>query len=432
MEQEGYDLDVTGTYFAALQTRGWKPMHRLTAVLRQPVEPLILSAALEETMRRFPYYSVSLEKHFFAYRLVHRPLSFHPADDGGVPFDPARHGDALLCLCYHGRTVSLEMRHTLADGHGAMVFMKTLLVCYFRLLGTDVPQCPDIPDINEAPDPAEFEDAYSRFRARGAGRLPREGPAYRLPGHAVGSNNRYAVTGVVSTRQVRDKARERGANVTEYLAAALAQALVFQQHVQPNGRPRPVRIGVTADLRRIYKTPSMRNFVVSFNAAVEADSPSLAPALERVRSQCRACLTPRSLTALMNSEAGYSDLFIVRAAPLWLKNLIIVIAQRFIGESRHTINFSNLGAVELPEALAPHIERFEATGNNLRTIKLECGVISFQNKLSICFSCAQDSSEPLKRFFGLLEEDGIRAELSGNLPAMITEGGCSSGFGMIQ
>lgn len=69
----------------------------------------------------------------------------------------------------------------------------------------------------------------------------------------------------------------------------------------------------------------------------------------------------------------------------------------------------------MPEVIKDKVERFETMGGNFRHIKLECGVVSYCDKLTVSFSRTIENSYVEDRFFEMLALDGIPAKVESSL-----------------
>lgn len=74
------------------------------------------------------------------------------------------------------------------------------------------------------------------------------------------------------------------------------------------------------------------------------------------------------------------------------------------------MDLTNMGSVELPEAITDKVERFDTIGGNLHCYPIECGVISYRDILSVSFSRAIDRPFVENRFFEILEADGVAVQ----------------------
>ena len=101
---------------------------RICCELTEEVDPAILQEALDATVRSFPYFNSVLRTGLFWYYLeeIREPLIVR--QDAGHPCMPFRfkqdHG-YLLRVFYFRNRISAEFFHSLTDGSGGLIFIKT-------------------------------------------------------------------------------------------------------------------------------------------------------------------------------------------------------------------------------------------------------------------------------------------------------------------
>lgn len=106
--------------------------------------------------------------------------------------------------------------------------------------------------------------------------------------------------------------------------------------------------------------------------------------------------------------------FVVRAIPLFFKNLVIRRIYYSLGESLFSTCLTNLGPVTMPEPIASHIERFEIISPPSVTNKTNCGVVSYNGKAYISFGRVIENAEVERYFFTSLVKMGIPVKIETN------------------
>lgn len=415
-----FEIDNAGHLFAFVSTAKRRPRFRFIAVLTEDVDPAILSRALEIAIRRFPYYNVDLKSGFFWHYLEESQQPVTLVRDDLSRFQFLTPQGPLLHVGYDGRKINLEMAHVLSDGFGAVIFLKTLLVQYFRLMGMEVPFTHGVLDTGDAPRPEEDEDGYKKFSRKALPSPWREVRTFRPEGRVRSSEEVYLTTGLMKTDDALKKARSCRVSLTEYLGAVLVQALDRLQRESRPGRRMPVKISISADLRKFYPTQTLRNFSGFCNAGIfpDAGEYSFEEILHEIRHQSRWMLTEKNLNMLISRNIGQENNLVIRALPLFLKKRIAMLALDLVGSRTASMDLTNMGTLELPEAIRDKVERFDTMGGNLRCYPIECGVISYRDILTVSFSRAIDQPAVENRFFETLAGQGIAVTLEryGNSP----------------
>ncbi|NCU32972.1 MAG: hypothetical protein EOM23_08600, partial [Candidatus Moranbacteria bacterium] len=150
-----FALDYAAKIYPLSLAHGQISLFRLSVYLKAPVQPEILQIALTFTIKRFPQFATTLKKGFFWQYLDSTKGHYPVMEEVERPLYPIRvslSGSKTFKVLYFQNRISVEIFHALTDGSGGMVFLKTLIREYFRLLGLEAPLDETTFDINCAPD----------------------------------------------------------------------------------------------------------------------------------------------------------------------------------------------------------------------------------------------------------------------------------------
>ena len=125
-----YDLDNAAKLYPAVRSSDWGAVYRMACYLDEDVDPKRLQQALDTTLPRFPMFAVSLRRGFFWY--YHEKLRGAPRveEESNFPClmpDALDNDSFLFRVLYRRRRICVEFFHSLADGTGAITFLKTLV-----------------------------------------------------------------------------------------------------------------------------------------------------------------------------------------------------------------------------------------------------------------------------------------------------------------
>ena len=127
---------------------------------------------------------------------------------------------AFRVLVYKNR-LAVEFFHSLTDGNGGLIFVKTLTAEYlYQKYGTRVPVGDGIFDRLEQPSPEELEDSFMKY----AGKYPasrKDSDSFRIEGKREADGFRTNTTFVVDPDFVHAEAKRRGVTVNVYLTATI-------------------------------------------------------------------------------------------------------------------------------------------------------------------------------------------------------------------
>ena len=134
-------LDNTGKLFAAVTGEDLSNVFRLSAVLKEEVQPELLHQALKLTLEEYENFRVKLRKGFFwdYFETNNREPLVEPEE--GVPckfIDPHDSRRFPFRVSYYKNRMNLEVFHGLTDGLGALNFMKAMTVAFREYAGVEL------------------------------------------------------------------------------------------------------------------------------------------------------------------------------------------------------------------------------------------------------------------------------------------------------
>ena len=407
-------LDNAAKIFPANATLRDPKVFRFSCQLLEEVDGSLLQQALDRTLRDFPHYRCVLRRGLFWYffessslpavvEQEHLPLCsplFLPEDRG-----------LLFRVSWFRRRISVEVFHALADGTGALQFIRALVFYYLMLVhGQQLEIQPQLD--YDASISQKQDDSFQKYYA-GAQGGEKKAPvqkAYKIQGPRLSEYRLRTIEGVMSASQVVAEARRRGTSLTAFLGAVLIQAIHGEMSVLQQRRP--VVLSIPVNLRNYFDSQSARNFFGLFltGYSFQDGDGSLEDITATLTRDFREELTAERLAARMNELAALEHNFLTRAVPLVLKDVTL----RYFGhrsESQMTAAFSNLGRISMPEPLGQYIDLFSICAS---TIKLQVCLATFGDRLTVNFTAPFVSTEIQKRFFRILSGLGIQVEISAN------------------
>ncbi len=396
----------------------WSPdVYRLSATLDAPIRVSALQLALRKVFPRFPYFQVHLKRGLFWYYLQRddnipdlRPLTDVPTS---VMPGPTGSGH-LLRVQAGGGTIAVDFSHVLTDGSGALRFFGTLVTEYLRCRGVRVTHRKPFFDPDEPPSPEEFEDAYSRYCDRDLPGPVKLSPAYHLPDQPVPGYR--VITGRMPADEVLLRARGHGASLTEYLVAVYMHSLAqVRAGGTDDGPGRGIlRIEVPVDMRRFHPSGTMRNFslYVSPEIDLRLGVYSFREIVQRVHHSMALQVDRRELGRQMARNVRAQRNPFVRVLPLFLKDLMLLLVRRWLGERLYSGVLTNLGRITVPEGTEPHIRSFGLMLGPNNRMKSSCAVFSYREELNVSFGSVIRSRETERLFFSHIASEGVQVSVS--------------------
>lgn len=417
--QDWYRLDNAAMVYSAIQRDDYSAVYRFSVVMDHTVEPDLLQRAVQRVMPRFPGFQVRLRRGVFWSYFDADPSFVPPVEpDIANPCQPIRFSskDRLLRVFYYGPRISIELFHALADGAGALVFLKTLAAEYLRQRGVEVPCTQGVLDPDQPPDPQEWEDAYPRYAISRARRRLKAKAAYNYIGTPEPFYTLNVTMGVFSVEKVHAAAKKYGVSITEFLAAGLIQALMARQRSEGRRREKPVALVIPINLRPYFPSKTLRNFILTTRPFIDPElgDYTFAEIAAQVHHYMRLHITRQEMQAYITQNVGLQRSPLLRWIPRPLKNWGMAAGFRMLGEKPYSATFSNPGVFQLPEAMQQHIRRVEMILGQSYSGRTNCSAISMGDTMALSFSGTMKEADLERDFFRWLVREGVPVKILSN------------------
>lgn len=412
-------LDNAAKIYPAARRNNWSNVFRLSFTLKEPVDVPVLQSALDVTVKRFPSIAARLRRGMFWYYLQQLPQAPRIRQEGAYPLTYMHRDEIRSCafrvIAYKNR-IAVEFFHSLTDGNGGLVFLKSLTAEYLtQKYGLSIPCQEGVLDRLEEPKEEELEDSFQKYSAPVcASRKATD--AFHLTGTPEPDGRLNLTCLKIPVQQALEKAHEQGVSLTAYLGAAMMQAILWlQADTAPRDR-KMVKVQIPVNLRRLFPSKSLRNFAMY--TTPEAD-PQLAPytfeeLCKLVHHHMGLDITAKRMGSIIATNISSERSMVVRLIPLFLKNIVMKAIFDAVGERKSCLSLSNLGMVRLP---AP-MERFVARADFILGVQAatpyNCGVVSYGDSLYINFIRGVQETGLEYRFFKVLQEQGLHVQAQSN------------------
>lgn len=414
-------LDNAAKIYPAARNTNWSNVFRLSATLKEDVDKDILQSALDVTVRRFPSMAVRLRRGVFWYYLQQLSESPTVSEDHSYPLARMSYDETRKCalrvLTYRSR-IAIEIFHSLTDGTGALVFLKSLVAEYLQQrYGVRIPAEHGVLGRLESPSEEELEDSFQKYAGRyTVGR--QESDAWKFTGTPEPGGFLNLTCFQLPVQETLDKAHEYGVTLTTFLSAATTMALQnLQKEMVPEiSHRKSIKVQLPVNLRNLYKSRTLRNFALYTTPEImpKLGEYSFEEICKVIRAHMEADITPKQMSMKIATNVNSERLMAVRIMPLFLKNLIMKAVFKTVGERKSCLSLSNLGAVKLPEEMKPYVQRFDFILGVQATAPYNCGVISYGDTIYINFIRNIRESQLEYHFFQVLQDMGLPVLVQSN------------------
>lgn len=419
-KQGWYPLDLSAIVYPTLQRRDFSSVYRLSVLLKEDIQPDVLQKAVDMTLPRFPTYKVAMRKGLFWRYLEpnNRPGPFVREDVRNfcMPMPFKTNNRYLIRIYYHGKRISLEAHHSLGDGTGGMHLLHTITANYLRLLGHKINNQYFVLDIHKEADPQELEDAYMRYsNAKVRPPRPME-KAYRVRGTKEPFYTFHVIDGIMSVKAVMQVASHYHCTITEYLNAVLLYALLQKQQQDKPIKERPVKIAMPVNLRRFFPSKTLRNFITMIYPSIDPrlGDYTFEEIIKQVHHYMRYYINEKFLRGDITTNAATQRNPAIRVVPLFIKDFVVKTFYSRVQDRNSSAGLTNMGALKVPEEMAPFIDRFDIYMGIPFSSRTNCAIVSFQDTLTINFGSCIHESDVERFFFSKLVEDGIAVTIESN------------------
>lgn len=377
-------LDNTAKLFAAVSGEDLSSVFRISAVLKEKVDPELLQRALVRTLLEFENFRVKLRKGFFWYYFETNNRNPGVEEEQSAPcrfIDPHR---------------------------GALRFASRLTEHYLEL----VKKLPVM--VQEREFSPLREDDYLRHYRKLPHRHYNSRPAIAIQGEFLPFDQMAVLQGTIEVSALKTECRKVGVSITKYLAAVLLWAII-QTETDGKTLKRPVALNLPVNLRSFFESETLANFfaVVNISWAAGKAPEALEEVIASVSRQMDEQIVKERLEETISYNVSNEKKWYVRAIPLFVKHLAMQLI--FLHTSRaHTMTFSNIGPAQVREELKDSIEGFQLLVGASPKQRMKCGAVAYDGKLCLSFTSAMAENRLPEFFFHFLEEKGIRVERESN------------------
>lgn len=421
MNKQWFKLDTAGLIFPATRRKNWINVFRISATLIEPIDPIILQQAVDQLKKRFPSFYVALKPGFFWNYLqsINQPLLVR--QDYASPLIHMSKKELRRCcmrIYYHQNRIAVEFFHSITDGTGGSVFVRSLVGHYLKLkYHLAIPYDQTTLDPEQPVQPAELEDSFLKY-SNDYANSRKERTAYHLHGTPQYHENFLTlVTGVVKTDQLKALAQQYHCTITALLTAVMIQSIIpMQEKEVVRGHQKPVCVSIAANLRKIFPSKTLRNFVLSENIGIDPlqGDYTLHQLCKVISNQMALKFTEQNMASEIASNVIPQKNPIIRLVPLPLKHVVMDLVYSFVGERTHCTNISNLGLLTLPEPVSAYVERMEFIIGVQRSYPNNTSVVSIGNTTCINMVRSIKESELERRFFTSLVQLGLEVTIESN------------------
>ena len=408
-------LDNSAKIFPIASSKKYSSVFRLSAVLKEKINKETLKKAVDKVLENLPSFKVKLKKGAFWYYFEDNNKEIIIEEEKDYPckcIEPSTNNDYLFKLTYFENKSNLDIFHSLTDGNSGIVFLREIVYTYIELAH---PENFSKKLRLERKLSNNTEDDYLKNydkKSKG-GRGGKKAYALKgkiLPLAAIG------VTHVnINLKDLKEKAKEKGVTVTQYLTAVIIYAIYNSNYKKYNGK-RPIKVCIPVDLRKYFKSETVSNFFSYITVQADMNAKMLQSfdgMLKFVKQDFERMLTKEEISKTMSANVKLGNNAFIKSIPLFLK--LIIVKLSYIEIRKYTTTtFSNIGRIGIIGEYQKYIDKFLMLIAPETVEKIKCSSCSFENNLVFTFTSTLQSTEVEQEFCKKLKEEEIEISVEGN------------------
>ena len=408
-------LDNSAKIFPIASSKKYSSVFRLSAVLKEKINKETLKKAVDKVLENLPSFKVKLKKGAFWYYFEDNNKEIIIEEEKDYPckyIEPSTNNDYLFKVTYFENKINLDIFHSLTDGNSGIVFLREIVYTYIELAH---PENFSKKLRLERKLSNNTEDDYLKNydkKSKG-GRGGKKAYALKgkiLPLAAIG------VTHVnINLKDLKEKAKEKGVTVTQYLTAVIIYAIYNSNYKKYNGK-RPIKVCIPVDLRKYFKSETVSNFFSYITVQADMNAKMLQSfdgMLKFVKQDFEKMLTKEEISKTMSANVKLGNNIFIKTIPLFLK--LIIVKLSYIEIRKYTTTtFSNIGRIGIIGEYQKYIDKFLMLIAPESVEKIKCSSCSFENNLVFTFTSTLQGTKVEEEFCKKLKEEGISITVEGN------------------
>ena len=428
-------LDNSAKIFPLSAGRKYSTVFRLSAVMKEKVNPRILEKAVKVSLEKYNLFKVKMKYGFFWYYLEENPKEPIVEEEKDYPckyIEPSKNNDYLFKVTYFDKKINIDIFHVLTDGGSGVVFFREIIYTYLELLH------PTVFNSNERlVRKIDFntEDSYLKNYIKDSKGNSSTKKAFELKGKKIKLGAISAIHEIIDMLDLKKECEKYNSTVTQYLTAVLIYS-IYEANYKKSNSKKPIKVCIPVNLKKYFPSKTMSNFFSYIT--LEADMKKLAnnnlqndknskskdeqkcidfslfeTIIDFVKNDFKQKLTEEEIIKTMSANVKLGTNLFIKAIPLELKKVIVRLSYLEIRKYT-TITFSNIGRIGIIGKYKDYIDEFLMLIAPEPVEKIKCSGCTFENKMSFTFTSILNDNNIEKTFYHFLISRGINVKVESN------------------
>lgn len=372
-----YRLDNTAKIMPSTTTNLNTNVFRLVCTLKEDIDSKILQEALDKSLIEFPLFLYTMKYGLFWHYLepsYSKPLVKEENKAVCSRIDSG----FLFRVTYYKKRVNLEVYHVLADGNGALEFLKYLICTYLNKkyqLNINIP-------LNDSSAFEKAKDDFKTFdRSQFKLSFSKDKTAYKIKMPKKDNIRHDIIEMQLNVADLKKISKKYNVTLTVYLTAIFIKSIIDTANIKD--LKRPIGITLPVDLRNMFPSKTIRNFFYTVLVSYKAkDTNSIEDIIKEVDKQLKEQITQDNLQKKMNGFMLTEKILFIRIIPNFIKDFVLKYVAKLSKKTQTTV-LSNLGLVKFPKDYEEYIDSLSAIAS---TDDMQLTVIAFKEVITLAFS----------------------------------------------
>ena len=410
-------LDNSAKIFPIAAGRKYSTVFRLSAVLKEKVEPKMLYQAVNLALEQYKSFKVRMKAGFFWYYLEYNPKNVVVEEEKDYPckyIEPRTNNNYLFKVTYFENKINIDIFHSLTDGNSGSMFFKEIVYNYLELIHKD--------ELKEERSTRKIvenntEDSYMKNYDKKAKGNSSSKKAYVLKGKKIGFSAISTIHEIIDLESLKKESKKYEATLTQYLTAVLIYSIYESNYKKYNYKGnKPIKVCIPVNLKKYFPSKTMSNFFSYITLEAEMKKDNLITfdkIIEFVKEDFKKRLQEEEIIKTMSANVKLGNNFAIKIVPLAIKKLLVRLSYIEIRKYT-TITYSNIGRIGIIGKYKDYIDYFLMLIAPEPVEKIKCSSCTFENKMVFTFTSILKDNSIEKRFYDFLNERNIKVEIESN------------------
>lgn len=408
-------LDNSAKIFPISTGKKYSTVFRLSAVLKEKINPEILEEAVKQALEKYKSFKVRMKQGLFWNYLednAKQPIIEEEQDYPCKYIESKRNNNYLFKVTYFENKVNIDIFHSLTDGNSGTTFFKEIIYTYLELAYADV-----FADEERKVKKIEYntEDSYMKNYDKKAKSNASGKKAYILKGSKIPLGAISAMHEIIDLDDLKRVSKKEEVTITQYLTAVLLYSIYQENYIKAKGK-RPIKVCIPVNLKKYFPSKTMSNFFSYITVEAEMKKENIDTfdkILNFVKEDFSKRLTQEEIIRTMSANVKIGNNPFIRPIPLIIKKAIVRLSYIEIRKYT-TTTFSNIGRIGIIGKYKDYIDYFLMLIAPEPVEKIKCSSCTFENKMAFTFTSILNDYCIQRRFYEFLKEKGIKIEIESN------------------